>query len=102
MTTIVWKDGLPLKEVEDENAAFVFILSHQGQSFHYATTEGGYAVRPRSSYGCGADTCVDCYPFTYACPSCGESYADPVPNVEGHKLPSCDCGYEGWEDDIDE
>jgi hypothetical protein len=39
------------------------------------------------TYGCGAYTCVSCYPYTYAC-ECGYRYPDPIPN--GGDIPECD------------
>lgn len=87
MTTIVWKDGRPLKELDDENAAFAWLLSHQGQSVDYATKHGGYEIAPASSYGCGDDSCVSCYPFVRSCEH-GVKYDEPIAN--GDELPECD------------
>jgi hypothetical protein len=43
------------------------------------------------TYGCGAYTCVSCYPYTYRC-ECGKAYPDPIPN--GQKIPECiECGH---------
>jgi len=42
--TNIYKDGEAVATVEDANAAFIYILRHQGQSFHYATTYGGWSV----------------------------------------------------------
>ena len=42
----VKKDGRIVAECEDANAAFTWLLRHQGQSVHYATTYEGYAIVP--------------------------------------------------------
>lgn len=39
------------------------------------------------TYGCGDETCVPCYPFTYRCEH-GVDYPEPIPN--GDPLPECD------------
>lgn len=45
MSYQVHRDGTPVSPVLDsENEAFAWVLRHQGQSFHYATTYGGYEV----------------------------------------------------------
>jgi hypothetical protein len=42
----VYKDGEPVTEVlKDGNAAFTWLLRHQGQSVDYALRHGGYSVR---------------------------------------------------------
>jgi hypothetical protein len=38
------------------------------------------------TFGCGALTCIVCYPFTYSCPD-GHPYLTPVPN--GEPMPDC-------------
>lgn len=88
MSTIVWKDGVPLKEVDDENAAFAFVLKHQGQSVDYALKHGGYSVGPASSYGCGDESCLSCYPFVRNCEH-GIPFDEPIVNVNA-ELPECD------------
>lgn len=41
----VTRDGVPVSPVLDsENAAFVWLLRHQGQSVDYATLHGGYKI----------------------------------------------------------
>lgn len=41
----VHRDGEPVSPVLDsENAAFGWLLRHQGQSVDYATRYGGYAI----------------------------------------------------------
>lgn len=40
------------------------------------------------TYGCGAYTCVACYPFTYRCEH-GNDYEKPIPN--GEPVPDCEC-----------
>ena len=42
----VKRDGAMVAECADANAAFTWLLQHQGQSVHYATTYGGYAIVP--------------------------------------------------------
>lgn len=42
----VKKDGMMVTECADANAAFTWLLHHQGQSVFYATTYGGYAIVP--------------------------------------------------------
>lgn len=42
----VKKDGMMVTECADANAAFTWLLHHQGQSVLYATTYGGYAIVP--------------------------------------------------------
>jgi len=44
MTVIIKRDGKPVAEVEDSNAAFEWLLRHQGQSVDYAIRHGGYSV----------------------------------------------------------
>jgi YD repeat-containing protein len=40
----ITRDGKKVAEVEDSNAAFEWLLKHQGQSVHYALKHGGYCV----------------------------------------------------------
>jgi len=42
----VKRDGVIVAECDDANAAFTWLLRHQGQSVFYATTYGGYAIAP--------------------------------------------------------
>ena len=42
----VKKDGRVLTTCTDSNTAFTWLLRHQGQSVHYATTYEGYAIVP--------------------------------------------------------
>lgn len=51
----------------------------------------------KSSYGCGADKCLACYPIHYRCADCGEDYPDPIAN--GEKYICENCGYEEGETD---
>lgn len=41
---VVTRDGQPLAIRDDENAAFAWLLKHQGQSVDWATTYEGYAL----------------------------------------------------------
>ena len=44
------------------------------------------------TYGCGAETCLDCYPFIYRCADCATDFKEPIPN--GTEIPECpECGY---------
>ena len=46
----------------------------------------------QSSYGCGADACLACYPIQYSCAYCLEEFAQPIANGE---YMECDnCGYD--------
>lgn len=42
--SIIKKDGVQIAEVADDDAAFAWLLRHQGQSVQYATTHGGYEI----------------------------------------------------------
>lgn len=42
----VYRDSQFKKECQTHNEAFAYILKAQGQSFHYATTYGGWRVIP--------------------------------------------------------
>jgi len=44
LTVQVKRDGKPLALVADSNAAFKWLMRHQGQSTHYAMRYGGYRV----------------------------------------------------------
>ena len=44
MPVTITKDGEKVAEVEDSNAAFEWLLKHQGQSTHYALRYGGYKI----------------------------------------------------------
>jgi hypothetical protein len=44
MTVIIKQDGKQVAEVEHSNAAFEWLLRHQGQSVSYAMRYGGYTV----------------------------------------------------------
>ncbi len=41
---IILQDGRQVAEVADSNAAFAWLLRHQGQSVDYAIRWGGYRV----------------------------------------------------------
>lgn len=44
---VVYQYGKRVSEVlEDSNAAFVWLLKHQGQSVEWALQNGGFSVRP--------------------------------------------------------
>ena len=50
------------------------------------------------TYGCGAETCKACYPFTYRCAACMTDFPEPVAN--GDPDPVCsNCGYDGVDPD---
>lgn len=42
------------------------------------------------TYGCGADTCLTCYPFQYACADCGGQWEQPIENGQVFTCPECD------------
>lgn len=44
MSVIIKRDGKQVAEVADSNAAFEWLLKHQGQSVDYAIRHGGYTV----------------------------------------------------------
>lgn len=44
-------------------------------------------------YGCGASTCVSCYPVIFACELCGADFALPYAN--GEKFTCDSCGWDG-------
>lgn len=55
----------------------------------FTTTDiDGNELVVASSYGCGAESCIDCYPYFTAC-ECGEVYARPIPN-DGRDIDECD------------
>ena len=48
----VTRDGKRVSPaLPDENAAYAWLLRHQGQSTHYATTYGGYGFEEVSTGG---------------------------------------------------
>ena len=47
----------------------------------------------KSHYGCGAYTCLSCYPVIYGCEYCGEDFALPIANGEAFEC--AECGYDG-------
>lgn len=50
----------------------------------------------QSHYGCGADTCTDCYPIQYRCDYCNEDFPAPIANGEHY---TCEeCGYDNKEE----
>lgn len=51
----VLHDGNLIYTAPSENAAFVWLLHHQGQSVQYATTYGGYEIVEMSCTGYGPD-----------------------------------------------
>ena len=44
----------------------------------------------QSSYGCGADDCLSCYPIQYACADCDVRWNNPIANNETYQCPNCD------------
>lgn len=46
----VSRDGHTLATFDDESSAFAWLLRHQGQSVHYATTYGGYSIDETADY----------------------------------------------------
>lgn len=44
MAVIISRDGKPLAEVEDSNAAFEWLLKHQPQSVDWAIRYEGYRI----------------------------------------------------------
>lgn len=42
--TAILRDGKVVALCETTDDAFVWLLNHQGQSFHYTTTYGGYEI----------------------------------------------------------
>ena len=68
----ILRDGEQVATVEDANAAFTWILRHQGQSVDYALKYGGYRVLDQD--GNAPLSCGDCPPQ--------ELKVKPVTNVE--------------------
>lgn len=46
----------------------------------------------RSSYGCGANECMACYPLEYACEYCAVAFDIPIHNGEAYQCEAC-----GWD-----
>jgi hypothetical protein len=44
----------------------------------------------RSRYGCGASSCLACYPIQYGCEYCGTDFDSPIANGELFTCPECD------------
>ena len=44
----------------------------------------------KSSYGCGADNCVDCYPLQYECYDCTHRFRLPVIRTDFDVLYLCE------------
>ena len=40
-------------------------------------------------YGCGADTCLVCYPYQYACAFCGARWDKPIDNGTVYECEDC-------------
>jgi hypothetical protein len=51
MPVLVKRDGQTVAEVEDSNAAFVWLLSHQPQSVSWAIRYEGYTVTDEAGAG---------------------------------------------------
>ena len=55
-----------------------------------------------SSYGCGRDNCVSCYPLQYGCADC-EDYEDyfvfPTPILNGQEIECEQCCYVNNQDE---
>lgn len=84
----VYRDGEPQgPPLDTHNAAFMYVLDHQGQSFDYATRYGGWEVRPADP----AQAVVDCADQLASC-KCELDLAD------GHTVHVCVCGG-SWDDD---
>jgi hypothetical protein len=47
---------------------------------------GGRAM----TYGCGADGCLTCYPYQYACADCGARWEKPINNGETYECTECE------------
>jgi hypothetical protein len=50
----------------------------------------------RSSYGCGANECMACYPLEYACEYCAVDFDIPIRNGEAYVCEAC--GWDRFED----
>ena len=46
--------------------------------------------RSQSRYGCGADSCVACYPLQYGCEYCGVTWHIPIRNSEVWECVECE------------
>ena len=46
----VSRDGRTLATFDDANSAYVWLLRHQGQSVHHATTYEGYSIDETADY----------------------------------------------------
>lgn len=53
-----------------------------------------------STYGCGSSTCVECYPFSYACSACMYDFPIPIPNGEVETCERCGFSYDPKTDTI--
>lgn len=42
------------------------------------------------TYGCGADGCLTCYPYQYACADCGARWEKPINNGEKYECTECE------------
>ncbi len=42
------------------------------------------------TYGCGAEGCLTCYPYQYACADCGTRWENPINNGEKYQCTECD------------
>ena len=42
------------------------------------------------TYGCGADGCITCYPYQYACADCGARWEKPINNGETYECTDCE------------
>jgi hypothetical protein len=42
------------------------------------------------TYGCGAETCLVCYPYQYACADCGERWEAPIANGVEYQCETCE------------
>ena len=42
------------------------------------------------TYGCGADGCLTCYPYQYACADCGARWEKPINNGEVYTCEDCE------------
>jgi uncharacterized Zn finger protein len=47
------------------------------------------------TYGCGAYTCLVCYPYEYACADCGNWFDNRIAKGEHYECE--ECGYVGNE-----
>lgn len=52
----------------------------------------------KSHYGCGAVSCLDCYPIQYRCELCGEDFDSPIANGETFLCLDCDYLNNGEQD----